>query len=101
MSDKFSSRRQLTDQEEAEVQSMIASDPDNPELTDSQAAKRQSFAQAFPDLAESIKRSRGRPRLVNAKQAITLRLDPEIVERFKAKGDDWRSQMAQALKDAS
>lgn len=101
MSDKFASRRPLTDEEEAAVQAMIASDRDNPEITDEQIAGRKSFAEAFPDLAESIKRSRGRPRLGNAKEAVTLRLDPEVVERFKAKGDDWRSRMAKALRDAS
>ena len=36
MTVKFSSKRPLTDEEEAEIQKMIASDPDNPELTDEQ-----------------------------------------------------------------
>ena len=101
MSEKFASKRPLTDEEETEIQGMIASDPDNPEITNAQIAGRQTFADAFPDLAESLKRSRGRPKLANAKEAVTLRLDPEIVERFKAGGDDWRSRMAKALKDAS
>ena len=35
---KFSSRRPLTDDEQAEIQRKIASDPDNPELTDEQVA---------------------------------------------------------------
>ena len=37
-SKKFSAKRPLTDDEEAEIQRMIASDPDNPELTDEQIA---------------------------------------------------------------
>jgi uncharacterized protein (DUF4415 family) len=98
---KFSSKRPLTDEEEALVQRMIASDPDNPEITEAQIRQRRSFAEAFPELAESIRRSRGRPRLPNAKQAVTLRLDPEVVERFKAQGDDWRQRMAQVLEKAS
>lgn len=101
MNQKFTSKRPLTDEEEAEIQGMITSDPDNPEITDAQVAGRKSFADAFPDMADTLKRSRGRPRLANAKEAVTLRLDPEIVERFKAKGDDWRSRMAEALKNAS
>lgn len=34
MTIKYSSKRPLTDEEEAEIQKMIASNPDNPELTD-------------------------------------------------------------------
>lgn len=53
--------RYLSDKEEAEIQRKIASDPDAPEATDDQLAQARPFAEAFPDLAESIKRSRGRP----------------------------------------
>lgn len=98
---KFSSKRQLTDAEEAEVQRVIASDPDNPEITDEQIKGRKTFEEAFPHLAESIRRGRGRPKLDSAKEAVTLRLDPDVVARFKAQGDDWRTRMAQVLKDAS
>ena len=100
MTRKFDSKRLLTDAEEAEVQGMIASDPDNPEITDQQIKHRRSFAEAFPELAESVRRGRGRPATGNAKEAVTLRLDLETVARFKAKGEDWRARMAQALKDA-
>lgn len=98
---KFSSKRPLTDAEEAEVQRMIASDPDNPEATDEQIAQARPFAEAFPAMAEAIKRGRGRPRLDNAKEAVTLRLDPDVVARFKARGGDWRTRMAEAIKAAS
>lgn len=97
---KFSSKRPLTDAEEAEVQRLIASDPDNPEVTDEQIKSRKTFAEAFPDLAESIKRGPGRPRLDNAKEAVTLRVDPATVARFKALGDNWRTIMADVLEHA-
>lgn len=70
-------------------------------LTDKELAQARPFEEVFPDLAESIRRGRGRPRLANAKQAVTLRLDPDVVERFKSEGDDWRARMARVLKDAS
>lgn len=72
----------------------------NPEVSAKQAKKAQPFAKAFPDLMESIKRSRGRPRLEAPKQAVTLRVSPETLDRFKARGDDWRSRMAAALDKA-
>jgi uncharacterized protein (DUF4415 family) len=49
----------------------------------------------------SIKRSRGRPKVDNPKEAVTLRLSPDVVEKFKAAaGDEWRARMANALKRA-
>jgi uncharacterized protein (DUF4415 family) len=49
----------------------------------------------------SIKRSRGRPKVDNPKEAVTLRLAPDVVEKFKAvAGDEWRARMANALKRA-
>jgi hypothetical protein len=56
---KFSAKRPLTD-EEAEIQRMIASDPNNPVLTDEQIGRLRPFAKLFPALAESAKRSPGR-----------------------------------------
>jgi uncharacterized protein (DUF4415 family) len=85
---------------EAEIQRQIAANPDDFELTDEMAAKRTTFAKAFPDLAESIKRSRGRPRVESPLQAVTLRVDADTLERFKATGRNWRSRMSEALKAA-
>lgn len=85
---------------EAKIQKMIALDPDNPELTDAQIAKARPFKDVFPDLHASIKRSRGRPKVENPKEAVTLRLSPDTVEKFKAAGDDWRAKMAKALERA-
>jgi uncharacterized protein (DUF4415 family) len=98
---KFSSQRPLTDAEEAEIQRMIASDPDNPELTDDEIAGLRPFAEAFPALAESLKRGPGRPRLGKALEAVTLRLDPTVVEHFRAQGADWRKRMARVLAKAA
>ncbi len=100
MSRKFSSKRRLTDAEEAEIQKMIASDPDNPEATDEQLAKAKPFAEAFPELMESIRRARGRPRVEAPKEAVTLRLDPTTLDKFKATGKDWRARMVKVLERA-
>jgi uncharacterized protein (DUF4415 family) len=85
---------------ETEIQRQIAADPDDFELTDEMAAKPMTFAEAFPDLAESIKRSRGRPKVETPLQAVTLRVDAETLERFKATGRNWRSRMSEILRTA-
>jgi uncharacterized protein (DUF4415 family) len=100
MARKFLANRPLTDEEEAEIQRMIASDPDAPEITDEQAARAKPFSEAFPELMDSIRRARGRPRIENPKTAVTLRLDPATLEKFKATGKDWRARMSEALDKA-
>lgn len=73
---------------------------DNPEWTKEDFARARPFRDVFPDLHASIKRSRGRPKVENPREAVTLRLSPDTVEKFKAKGDDWRARMARALERA-
>ena len=36
----------------------------------------------------------------NAKQLITLRLDPDVIEGFKASGEGWQSRINVALRKA-
>ena len=91
----------LTDEEEARIQAGISLDPDNPELTDEEIAGAKPFREVFPDLFESIKRARGRPRVASPREAVTLRLSPETLARFKAMGgEDWRVRMVETLEKA-
>ena len=39
----------------------------------------------------------GRPRSVNPKQMISLRLPPEVIARWKATGPGWQTRMAMRL----
>jgi len=79
---------------------MIASDPEAPEATDEQLTAARPFAEAFPALADSIRRG-GRPRAERPKLAVSIRLDQDVVERFKAAGAGWQSRMNDALRDAA
>ena len=100
MSTKFNNAKPISNEDESRIQKQIASDPDAPEATDEQIAQAKPFAEAFPDLMESIRRSRGRPRVESPKEAITLRVDPAVVSRFKATGKNWRGKMAEILEKA-
>ena len=42
----------------------------------------------------------GRPPSGNAKVAVTLRIDPRVLEAFQAKGPNWRAAMVEALTTA-
>ncbi|WP_274628356.1 BrnA antitoxin family protein [Arvimicrobium flavum] len=74
---------------------------DNPEFSADDLKKAKPFAEAFPELAENIRRGRGRPRVDSPKQAVTLRLSPDTLAKFKAGGRDWRARMSEILDKAN
>jgi uncharacterized protein (DUF4415 family) len=90
----------ITDAEEAEIQRQIAADPDDQEWTEEDFKNAKSFAEMFPDLAASIRRARGRPRLAAPKKLVSLRLDPDVLEKFQRTGKGWRQRINDALKRA-
>jgi uncharacterized protein (DUF4415 family) len=91
----------LTDEEEAEIQRQIAADPDDFELTDEMAAQGRPFAEMFPELAEKMRRNiAGRPRLDRPKKSVHLRLDQDVVDKFKATGPGWQTRINDVLKAA-
>lgn len=45
--------------------------------------------------------TRGRKPDPNAKKLLTLRLDPDVIEYFKAGGEGWQTRMNEALRKAA
>ena len=74
-----------TPEEEAAINAGIAADPDTCELSDAK------FKQLRP----------GRPLGSGKKVQVTLRIDAEILERFKASGAGWQTRINDALKSLS
>lgn len=77
---------------------------DSPPLTEEELASMRPFREVFPELAEKIEKeiaARGRPRVEAPKVAVTLRLDPDVLEKYKAGGKDWRAVMAAELRKAA
>jgi uncharacterized protein (DUF4415 family) len=109
---------EISDEEEAEVQRMIAEDPDDWEATDEEIANAMSFEEAEPELATSIlrehpelaepmrkrteelRRRRGRPRVEKPRQQVSIRLDPDVIAKFKATGPGWQGRINAILKAA-
>jgi uncharacterized protein (DUF4415 family) len=68
-------------------------DPDDsPEWTE------EMFARADLYVGETLIR-RGRPKAASRKEAINIRLSPEVLARFKATGRGWQTRIDRALKD--
>lgn len=49
--------------------------------------------------AEVAKRSRGRPKSDNAKVAVKLRLDPDLLAVLRATGDGWQTRVNRILRE--
>ena len=83
----------------------VVFDADNPEWTEADFARARPAAEVLPPdvLAAFGKGKRGRPlgwTKPNAKQQVTLRLDPDVVEGWRKSGPGWQSRINAALRAA-
>jgi len=76
-------------------------DDDLPEWTDDQFARAQvSIGSRIIQAANGTLTRPGRPVLENPKKQVTLRLDPDVVEKFRATGKGWQSRINAELRKA-
>ena len=78
---------------------------DNPVWTKDTFKRARPAREVLPKLfgnstAEKMLRPRGRPKTGNARVAISLRLPPETLARWKATGPGWQTRMAEKLRKA-
>ena len=69
-------------------------DPDDaPVLTEAEAREVEVFkGDTF------VRRGRGRPTTGNAKELVSLRLDPDVLAQLRAAGPGWQSQVSGLLR---
>jgi uncharacterized protein (DUF4415 family) len=71
-------------------------DDENPELTEEWFER----AVPFSDLPASLQaKLRGRPKAPVTKERITIRLSPDVLQRFRATGAGWQTRVDAALRD--
>ena len=77
-----------------QIARQIAEDPDTaPELADDW------FDKADLHYGDTLlRRGRGRPRLETPKKLVSLRLDRDVIERFRAGGSGWQSRINAVLR---
>lgn len=76
-----------------------ATDSENPEWTKADFAKARP-ASALPDhILSAFPKTRG-PQKSATKIAVSIRLDPDVVAKFKATGPGWQGRINDALKAA-
>lgn len=76
-------------------------DDDLPEWTDDQFARAQfSIGGKVIRPAQGTLTKPGRPVAENPKRQVTLRLDPDVLEKFRATGKGWQSRINAELRKA-
>ena len=76
-------------------------DDDLPEWTDDQFDRAQiSIGGKILRPATGTLTRAGRPPSTNPKRQVTLRLDPDVIEKFRASGKGWQSRINAELRKA-
>ena len=69
----------------------------SPPLNAAELGRLRPAAQALPDLVESYRRSRGRPKAEQTKALGSLRLDADVIEAFRVEGPGWQMRINEVL----
>jgi uncharacterized protein (DUF4415 family) len=78
----------------------VVFDDDNPEWTDEDFKRAKPPHAVLPGhVLKAFPKTRG-PQKATKKVPVSLRLSPEVVERFKAEGPGWQRRIDEALKKA-
>ena len=72
---------------------------DNPEWTEEDFKNARPFAEVFPDMHASIQEDIRKRGPLKTKEAISIRLDRDLVERLRSTGPGWQSRINDALRD--
>jgi hypothetical protein len=74
--------------------SRTSPDPDLPEITDDWVAGADLYH-------GDVLVRRGRPKLENPRQLLSLRLPPQVIARWKASGPGWQTRMVETLEKSA
>ncbi|MHC1999450.1 BrnA antitoxin family protein [Methylobacterium sp. CM6241] len=71
---------------------------DSPSMTDAELAELKPLKEGAPEIFKLMtKRGRGRPPVESPKANLTLRVDPAVLDAYKASGAGWQTRMHEAL----
>lgn len=68
-------------------------DDDAPELTDEEIKELRPASEWFAEMGIPMPVPRGRPKADQVKTSVTMRLDAEIVDHYKAGGPGWQTRI--------
>lgn len=94
----------MTDEEDAKLTAAALADPDNPPLTDTFSRRARRAEDVAPEIvARYLARKRGQrgPQKAPTKQLVSLRIDRDVLAKFRATGPGWQARMNAALRAAA
>lgn len=75
-------------------------DPVDAELTDEEIKQLRPAREFFAERGLEMPKPLGRPKAERTKVPVTMRLDPDILEAYKATGPGWQTRMGEVLAQA-
>lgn len=76
-------------------------DDDAPELTDDEIKELRPAREWFEEHGIPMPVPRGRPKAEKVKTSVTIRLDAETVDDYKASGPGWQTRMNEDLREGA
>ena len=86
--------------EETAINAGIARDPDSPEWTEEDFTRARPAVEVDGLLVKLTRRPRGKQKLPT-KERITIRIDADLVEHYRATGPGWQSRINKILRQAA
>jgi uncharacterized protein (DUF4415 family) len=74
-------------------------DEENPEWTKDDFSRARPASAVVPEVVAAYRRFRG-PQKRPTKRLVSLRLDPEVIEHFRARGPGWQARINNTLRKA-
>lgn len=80
----------------------VTFDQDNPEWTAEDFARATKFPRGttLQEATAELLKQRGRPKSESPKEAVSLRLDADVVEAYRKTGDGWQTRINADLRKA-
>ena len=75
-------------------------DPADAELTDEEIKRLRPAREFFAEHGVPMPKPLGRPKAERTKVPVTMRLDPDVLEFYKATGPGWQTRMGEVLAKA-
>jgi len=74
-------------------------DVESPPLTEEQLDRMRPAREVMPEILELVRRFRGKQK-APTKDLISLRLDHDVVDHFRARGKGWQARINATLRKA-
>ncbi len=89
----------MTDEEARALVEAARLDADAPPLDERRLVQMRPASAAEAADLQARARGRGRPPAAHPKRLVSLRLDQDVIERFRATGPGWQSRINEVLRE--